>query len=102
MTNTVMATPQSAVDYPVTVRASSRGYDLCIRELLLFVQGVDLGQAYEELMQRKQEIIEAAREIGALDELPPADWEAVLDVTDTRTFGRAIVSRLRRIWGRLF
>ncbi len=97
-----MAGPYTPFDYPVIVTERDGAYDLCIRELLLFVRAGDLPQAYEELMKRKQEVIDAAQSIGALDELPPADWPAALDAADTRLPGSLIVSRLRKIGKRLF
>ncbi len=97
-----MAGPHSHFDYPVVVTECDGGYDLCIRELLLFVRAGDLRQAYEELIKRKQEVIDAAQSIGALDELPPTEWPAVLEVADVRAPGSAIASRLRKIWNRLF
>ena len=65
-----MTVPEPDTDYPVFVTESDGGYDLRIRELLLVVRGPNLQKAYEELVRRKQEIIDSARAFGTLDELP--------------------------------
>ena len=97
-----MIGPRSPSDYPVVVIERDGGYDLSIPELLLYVRGADLRQAYEELMKRKQEVIEAAQSIGALDEVPAARWPAVLDAADKWPPESTVLSRLRSAWKRLF
>ena len=93
-----VAGPRSHFDYSVVVTHRDGGYALCIRELLLYVRAADLEVAYEELMKRKQEVIESAQSIGALDEVPPARWPAVLDAVGMHPPGSAVLSRLRRAW----
>ena len=65
-----MTVPEPDTDYPVFVAERNGEYYLRIRELLLTVRGASLQKAYEELMRRKQEIIDSARAFGTLDELP--------------------------------
>ncbi|UYN97343.1 MAG: hypothetical protein KIT25_10575 [Enhydrobacter sp.] len=57
-------------DYCVLVTERSGEYELRIRELHLVARGPDLQQAYEDLMARKRKIIDWARLLDALDELP--------------------------------
>lgn len=67
-----MAAAQSTTDYLVLLAERADGYELHIRELLLWVKGPDLQLAYAELMKRKQELMDWARLVGALDDLPIA------------------------------
>jgi hypothetical protein len=82
-----MAEPESDMDYPVLVTERNGGYELRIRELLLVVRGPDLEQAYEELIKRKQEVIDSARAVGALDELPAPDRPPLVDAGAIRAHG---------------
>jgi|HubBroStandDraft_6_1064221.scaffolds.fasta_scaffold935736_2 hypothetical protein len=80
-----MVEPQPDSNYSVRVAERAGGYDLRIRELFLRVRGPNLQQAYEELIRRKQEIIDWAQARDALDELPrpgpPAPLGAVSPIT---------------------
>jgi hypothetical protein len=62
----------SAIDdgYRVLITERSGGYELRIRELQLTVRGPSLERAYDDLMIRKRKIVEWARSLDALDELP--------------------------------
>jgi hypothetical protein len=82
MDDRIMAESQLETDYPVLVTKRDGAYDLRIRELLLFVSGPDLQQVYNELLKRKQEVIDCAREIGSLDELPLPSRPPLLLVTN--------------------
>jgi peptidoglycan/LPS O-acetylase OafA/YrhL len=57
--------------YPVLVSANGSGFLVRIQELQLTAVGLTLQQAYDDLIQRKDELIAWARSIGTLDELPP-------------------------------
>lgn len=83
-----MAEPGPDIDYAVLVTERRGGYELRIQELLLTVRGPDLQKAYDELMRRKLEIIEAARVFGTLDEVPPAARPALFDAPSRGLFGR--------------
>jgi hypothetical protein len=82
-----MAEPQTDMNYPILVTERDGGYELRIRELLLLVRGPDLQLAYDELIKRKQEVIDAARAVGALDELPPPDRPPLVDADAIRARG---------------
>jgi len=66
-------------NYPVLVKRRGRNYDLRIWELRLAARGPDLQKAYDELMRRKQEVIDWARTCGSLAELPRPKTRPVLD-----------------------
>lgn len=68
--NGIFVTPQPDTDYPVLVRKLGSNYELRIWELRLVVRGTDLQKAYHELFRRKQKMIDWAREVGSLAELP--------------------------------
>jgi len=74
-----MAEPEPDLNYPVQVTERQGGYELRIRELLLVVRGPDLEKAYAELVKCKQEVIDAARAVGALEDLPPPDRPPLVD-----------------------
>jgi hypothetical protein len=61
----------SDIRYPIFVTQQGSMYTLRIRELLLLVHDADLQNGYEELLERKKQVIDWAREIGLIDELPP-------------------------------
>ena len=82
-----MTEPQPDMNYPILVTERDGGYELRIRELLLIVRGPDLQLAYEELIKRKQEVIDAAGAVGALDELPPPDRPPLVDADAIRAHG---------------
>jgi hypothetical protein len=82
------------LDYAVFVKENRGIFELRIRELLLVVRGPDLQKAYEELMQRKQEIIDAARAYGTLDDVPTAERPPLFEVGPPGLFGR-LWSKLR-------
>jgi hypothetical protein len=83
-----MARADLDMDYAVLVTERGGVYELRIQELLLVVRGPDLQKAYEELMSRKQEIIESARAFGALDEVPKAVRPALFERAPHGLFGR--------------
>lgn len=58
------------VNYVVFVTKRNGIYNLAIPELLLQVCDSDIEKAYAELAWRKQHIIDYARALGSLDELP--------------------------------
>jgi hypothetical protein len=64
-----MAEAQPDLDYAVFVSEHWGVYELRIRELLLIVCGPDLQAAYQELMRRKQVIIDTVAACGTIDEL---------------------------------
>lgn len=88
-----MAEAQSDLDYVVFLREHRGVYELRIRELLLVVRGPDLQKTYEELMRRKQEIVDSARAFGTLDEVPTAEPPPL--------FEAARQGLLSRVWSRL-
>ncbi len=59
-------------DYTVLVTQRDGEFELRIRELLLVERGSSLEETYARLIRRKREIVEWARSIDSLDELPPA------------------------------
>ena len=61
---------QPDTDYPVLVTQRDGAFELRIWELRLVVRGSDLPSAYRELSERKKRIIDWAREVGSLDDLP--------------------------------
>ncbi|WP_428660048.1 hypothetical protein [Reyranella sp.] len=56
-----------------TIHVTYRGgmYSLHIPELLLAARATDLHDGYERLRKRQQELVDFARSMDALDELPP-------------------------------
>jgi hypothetical protein len=88
-----MAEAQADLDYAVFLKERRGVYELRIRELLLVVRGPDLQKAYEELMRRKQEIIDSARAFGTLDEVPTAERPPL--------FAAGRQGLLSRVWSRL-
>ena len=89
-----MAEAESDTGYAVFVTEHRGVYELRLRELLLVVRGPDLQKAYEELTRRKQEIIEAARAFGTLDEVPEAEPPPLFERPPRGLFG-GLWSRLR-------
>jgi hypothetical protein len=65
-----MSASQDSRPYLVHVAERHGMFRLRIPELLLSVRGADLQRAYQELLERKQAVIERARANDALDELP--------------------------------
>ena len=57
--------------YPILVIKRRAGFELRVNELLLMVRAPTLQQGYDLLSQRLHEIIDRARDMEALDELPP-------------------------------
>jgi len=65
--------------YAVLVTKHEGGFTVRIRELLLVEHASTLQQAYEQLMNRKRKVIDWARSLDALHELPSAEipgWES--------------------------
>jgi len=92
-----MAEPQPDLNYPILVTERQGTFELRIRELLLVVRGPDLQQAYDELMRRKLEVIDGAKAVGALDELPPPEPPPLADATALRARGlRALTNALSK------
>ena len=60
----------SGVEYAVLVAERPDGFELHVRELLLTVRAPTLQAAYDELLERRRELIESARIIGKFDSLP--------------------------------
>lgn len=58
-------------NYKVVIAEKDGRYCLRIDELCLFIWGETIAGAYEELMRRKQRVIDEAREANVLDQLPP-------------------------------
>jgi len=56
--------------YTIVVTRHRGVYDLRIPELLLAVRARDLYDGYERLLKRQQEVVDLARSMDALDELP--------------------------------
>lgn len=65
-----MAKSQPDLDYAVLVTECDGRFELCIRELLLFVNADDLREGHERLQGRKLEMVELARTMGLFHELP--------------------------------
>jgi hypothetical protein len=59
-------------DYPVLVDMKHGRFCLRIKELGLVVRGSDIDLLYEELKSRRLELVEWAKAVNALDELPAA------------------------------
>ena len=90
-----MAATEPDLDYAVLLTERNGVYELRIRELLLVVRGPVLDRAYEELMQRKNEIISSARAFGSLDDVPAAERPALFARAPRGLFA-SILSKLRR------
>jgi len=56
--------------YTIVVTLRRGVYELRIPELLLAVRATDLHDGYERLRKRQQEMVDFARSVDALDELP--------------------------------
>ncbi|HLI20070.1 MAG TPA: hypothetical protein VKV32_03060 [Stellaceae bacterium] len=69
---TAVAEPrvESHFNYKVVVTEKNGRFCLRIDELCLFVWGDTLQNAYQELLQRKQRVIEDARDADLLEQLP--------------------------------
>jgi hypothetical protein len=67
-----MPESRSEPDYTVLVTQRDGEFELRIPELLLVERGASLEETYTRLIRRKREIVEWARSIDSLDELPPA------------------------------
>ena len=65
-----MTEPRLNLDYVVYVTKRGDTFELAIPELLLFLECSDLQEGYERLQRRKLEIVDKARAMGLLDELP--------------------------------
>jgi hypothetical protein len=65
--------PASGLEYAVLITQRRDGFELHVRELLLTVRAPTLQAAYDELLERRRELIEDARIIGKLDSLPAPD-----------------------------
>jgi hypothetical protein len=63
---------EADTNYAVIVTEKSGRYCLRINELCLFVWGETVDAAYQELIRRKQRLIDDAREADLLDQLPSA------------------------------
>lgn len=83
-----MAEMEPDVDYAVLLTERNGIYELRIPELLLVVRGTVLDKAYDELIERKDEIISSARSFGSLDDLPEAERPALFDRTPRGAFAR--------------
>jgi hypothetical protein len=67
--------------YVIHVARHGDIYELRIPELLLAVRSSSLQEGHERLRRRQQEMVDLARSMGALDELPsPAKPPAVTSV----------------------
>jgi hypothetical protein len=98
-----MADAEQETNYPIFVSERDGVYDFRIRELVLKVSGTDLRQVYDELLKRKQAIIDYARDLGSLDELPrPAALPPLGPKVRAFGFERGIFSRVCSAWARLF
>lgn len=92
-----MAEQQLDLNYPILVTEREGAFELRIRELLLVVRGPDLQQAYDELMRRKLEVIDGARAVGALDELPRPERPPLVDASALSARGvRALMQALAK------
>jgi hypothetical protein len=83
-----MSEAENDTDYPVLVTERAGRYEVRIRELFLVVRGPDLQKAYEEVIRRKQEIIDSAYAFGTQDDLPQAERPALLEDVSQGLFGR--------------
>lgn len=85
------------LNYVVFVTKHNGIYNLAISELLLQVCDSDIEKAYEELIRRKQHIIDYARALGSLDELPlPVTPHFPLSDRTASFFRRAFQGLFRR------
>jgi hypothetical protein len=57
--------------YTICVIRRANGYVLRIPELLLAVSATGLKEGYARLLERQRELLDLARALGAMDELPP-------------------------------
>ena len=64
--------------YAIAVTEHIDGYELRVPELLLAVTATSLKEGYERLLKREREIVELARNLGALHELPTPAAPATL------------------------
>jgi len=89
-----MSEPKNDTDYPVLVTERAGKFEVRIRELFLVVRGPDLQKAYEEVIRRKQEIVDSAHAFGTHDDLPQPERPALLEDVQQGLFGR-LWSKLR-------
>jgi hypothetical protein len=66
-----MTETEPAPRYTICVTRRGDGYVLRIPELLLAVGARDLSTGYVRLLERQREMVDLARRMDVLDELPP-------------------------------
>lgn len=67
---TAMSETEPAARYTICVTRQGDGYVLRIPELLLAVSARDLSTGYVRLLERQREMVDLARMMDVLDELP--------------------------------
>jgi hypothetical protein len=65
--------PLSEPDYAILITERDGVYELRIEELLIIVRSRELRDAYRLLLERKEKVIDMAREAGLFDRLPPVE-----------------------------
>ena len=68
--NSVQMAPSRLQGYPVFVTQRDGQFELAIRELMLTVVASDFQTAYNDLLNRLEEFVRAAKQAGVLDEIP--------------------------------
>ena len=69
-TVTIMTETGGASRYSIVVTRHRGVYELCIRELLLTVRAATLQEGYARLLERQRQMVDLARSLDALDDLP--------------------------------
>ena len=90
-----MAEMKADTNYPVFISKHRGLYYLCIRELFLSVRDTDLRRAYDELMNRKKEVLDWVVSLGSVDELSPPEPPSLIQQGSSQT------GFIRWIWRRL-
>ena len=60
----------SAPNYAVLITRRAEGFELYIRELLVYARAATFEEAYRTLLERKADVLEWTERLGLADQLP--------------------------------
>ena len=83
------------IRYAVLVTERPGGFELRIRELLLIAEGRELQLSYDDLLRRKQQVIDWALRLNMASEFPHARTPSLFDAIVKRSFLRSSFARLK-------